>query len=124
MSSINYTNYNIDQTVRVFDSFYEYDVDVPAAEYDIVNSYFKSVMASKQAADNFTVSLFQVAENTGVPALTLLQSFQSSGGNVGNTMNLDINMAYYLNSIRNRATLLGIGVPVTPNFYAARNVVQ
>lgn len=124
MSSINYTNYNIDQTVRVFDSFYEYDVDVPAAEYDIVNSYFKSVMTSKQAADNFTVSLFQVAENTGVPALTLLQSFQSSGGNVGNTMNLDINMAYYLNSIRNRATLLGIGVPVTPNFYAARNVVQ
>lgn len=124
MSSINYTNYNIDQTVRVFDSFYEYDVDVPAAEYDIVNSYFKSVMASKQAADNFTVSLFQVAENTGVPALTLLQSFQASGGNVGNTMNLDVNMAYYLNSIRNRATLLGIGVPVTPNFYAARNVVQ
>jgi hypothetical protein len=124
MSSINYTNYNIDQTVRVFDSFYEYDVDVPAAEYDIVNSYFKSVMATKQAADNFTVSLFQVAENTGVPALTLLQSFQDSGGNVGNTMNLDVNMAYYLNSIRNRATLLGIGVPVTPNFYAARNVVQ
>lgn len=124
MSSINYTNYNIDQTVRVFDSFYEYDVDVPAAEYDIVNSYFKSVMASKQAADNFTVSLFRVAENTGVPALTLLQSFQASGGNVGNTMNLDVNMAYYLNSIRNRATLLGIGVPVTPNFYAARNVVQ
>jgi hypothetical protein len=124
MSSINYTNYNIDQTVRVFDSFYEYDVDVPAAEYDIVNSYFKSVMTTKQAADNFTVSLFRVAENTGVPALTLLQSFQDSGGNVGNTLNLDVNMAYYLNSIRNRATLLGIGVPVTPNFYAARNVVQ
>ena len=124
MASINYTNYNIDQTVRVFDSFYEYDVDVPAAEYDVVNSYFKSVMGTKQAADNFTVSLFRVAENTGVPALTLLKSFQQSGGNVGNTMNLDVNMAYYLNSIRNRATLLGIGVPVTPNFYAARNVVQ
>jgi len=124
MASINYTNYNIDQTVRVFDSFYDYDVDVPASEYDIVNSYFKSVMTSKQAADNFTVSLFRVAENTGVPALTLLNSFQQSGGNVGNTMNLDVNMAYYLNSIRNRATLLGIGVPVTPNFYAARNVVQ
>lgn len=124
MASINYTNYNIDQTVRVFDSFYEYDVDVPAAEYDVVNSYFKSVMTTAQAADNFTVSLFRVAENTGIPALTLLQSFQESGGTVGNTMNLNVNMAYYLNSIRNRATLLGIGVSVTPNFYAARNVVQ
>ena len=124
MASINYTNYNIDQTVRVFDSFYEYDVNVPASEYDVVNSYFKSVMTTKQAADNFTVSLFRVADNTGIPALTLLQSFQESGGTVGNTLNLDVNMASYLNSIRNRATLLGIGVPVTPNFYAARNVVQ
>jgi hypothetical protein len=124
MASINYTNYNIDQTVRVFDSFYDYDVNVPASEYDVVNSYFKSVMTTSQAADNFTVSLFRVSENTGIPALTLLQSFQESGGNVGNTMNLNVNMAYYLNSIRNRATLLGVGVGVTPNFYAARNVVQ
>lgn len=124
MSSINYTNYNVDQTVRVFDTFYDYDVNIPVGEYDVVNSYFKSVMSTKQAADNFTVSLFRVADNTGIPALTLLQSFQESGGTVGNSMNLDINMAYYLNSIRNRATLLGVGVPVSPNFYAARNVVQ
>ena len=124
MSSINYTNYNVDQTVRVFDTFYDYDVNIPVGEYDVVNSYFKSVMSTKQAADNFTVSLFRVADNTGIPALTLLQSFQESGGTVGNSMNLDINMAYYLNSIRNRATLLGVGVPVSPNFYAARKVVQ
>ena len=124
MASINYTNYNLDQTVRVFDTFYDYDVNIPVGEYDVVNSYFKSVMGTKQAADNFTVSLFRVAENTGIPALTLLESFQQSGGGVGNSMNLNINMAYYLNSIRNRATLLGVGVPVTPNAYAARNVVQ
>jgi hypothetical protein len=124
MTSINYTNYNTDQTVRVFDTFYDYDVNIPVGEYDVVNSYFQTVMGTKQAAENFTVSLFRVAENTGIPALTLLNSFQQSGGTVGNSMNLNINMAYYLNSIRNRATLLGIGVPVTPNIYAARNVVQ
>ena len=124
MASINYTNYNIDQTVRVYDTFYDYDVDIPANEYDVVNSYFKSVMTTKQAADNFTVSLFRVAENTKIPALTLLESFQQSGGGVGNSMNINLNMAYYLNTIRNRATLLGVGAPVTPNFYAARNVVQ
>jgi hypothetical protein len=124
MASINYTNTNIDQTVRVFDTFYNYDVDIPVNEYDVVNSYFKSIMTTKQAADNFTVSLFRVAENTKIPALTLLESFQQSGGTVGNSMNLNLNMAYYLNSIRNRATLLGLGVPVVPNRYAARNVVQ
>jgi hypothetical protein len=93
-------------------------------EYDVVNSYFRSVMTTKQAADNFTVSLFRVAEDTKIPALTLLQSFQTSGGGVGNSMSINLNMAYYLNSIRNRATLLGVGVAVVPNYYAARNVVQ
>ena len=121
MSSINYTNYNIDQTVRVFDNFYNYEVNVPVNEYDAVNSYFKSVMTTKQAADNFTSSLFRVAEDTKIPAMTLLASFEQ-GGDTG--MSLNINMAYYLNSIRNRATLLGVGSPVQPNYYAARNVVQ
>jgi len=39
-------------------------------------------------------------------------------------MNLNVNLAYYLNLIRNKSTLLGVGVPVVPNFYAARNVLQ
>jgi hypothetical protein len=119
MASINYENTNLDQTVRVFDAFYEYDVDVPAAEYDVVNSFFKSTMTTRLAADNFTVSLFKVAQDTKIPALTLLQAFEGVSG-----MNLNVSMAYYLNTIRNRATLLGVGVPVTANFYAARNVVQ
>jgi len=92
---------------------------VPASEYDLVRSYFVSQMTSVQAANNFTVSLFRVAENTGIPALTLLQEFQASGG-----VNLNATLAYYLNSIRNGAVLLGVNTAVTPNFYAARNVVQ
>jgi hypothetical protein len=120
MASINYTNYNIDQTVRVFDNFYDYDVNIPVGDYDVVNSYFKSVMTTKQAADNFTVSLFRVAQDTKIPPLELLKVFQASGAE----MDLNINMAYYLNSIRSRATLLGVGIAVAPNFYAARNVIQ
>ena len=124
MASINYTNYNIDQTVRVFDTFYDYDVDIPVGDYDVVNSYFKSVMTTKQAADNFTVSLFRVAQDTNIPPLTLLQAFQAGNTNNNPGLSLNLNMAYYLNSIRNRATLLGVGIAVAPNFYAARNVVQ
>jgi hypothetical protein len=120
MASVNYTNYNIDQTVRVFDTFYDYDVNIPVGDYDVVNSYFKSVMTTKQAADNFTVSLFRVAQDTKIPPLELLKVFQASGAE----MDLNINMAYYLNSIRSRATLLGVGIPVAPNYYAARNVIQ
>lgn len=119
MSSVNNTNYNIDQTVRVFDDFYNYDVNVPAAEYDVVYTFFLREMKTKTAAGNFTTSLFRVAGDTGIPALTLLESFQGTNG-----MQLSLNMAYYLNNIRSNATLLGVNASVTPNFYAARAVVQ
>ena len=118
-STVNYTNPNIDQTVRVFDSFYRYEANVPAEQYDIVNSYFKSVMTTRQAADNFTNSLFRVADQTNIPIMDLLQSIQGLTG-----MQLNVSMAYYLNNIRSNATLVGIGTPASPNFYIARCVVQ
>ena len=118
MTTVNYANPNVDQTVRVFDSFYDYDANIPAGEYDIVHSYFLKTMKTKQAAGNFTVSLFRVAEQTGISALTLLQEMQSNSG-----LNIDASLAYYLNNIRSRATLLGVGAAVMPNFYQARNVL-
>jgi hypothetical protein len=117
--SVNYTNTNLDQTVRVFDRFYNFEANVPAAEYDIVLSFFKQQMGDARVAGNFTVSLFQVAEQTNIPALTLLDSFQGV-----DTMTLNLNMAYYLNNIRSRATLLGVNLQPVPNYYAARTVLQ
>ena len=119
MASVNAINTKTDLTVQIFDRFYGYEQTVPVAAYDAVLSYFRSVFGSDEAAGNFTVSLFKVAQDTKIPALTLLQAFEGVSG-----MNLNVSMAYYLNTIRNRATLLGVGVPVTANFYAARNVVQ
>jgi hypothetical protein len=117
--SVNYPNTNIDASVRIFDNFYAYDTNVPAAEYDIVYSFFKKEMGDAKIAGNFTVSLFQVAEQTKIPVLTLLDNFKGISG-----MQLSINMAYYLNNIRSRATLLGVNAQVVPNFYAARAVLQ
>jgi hypothetical protein len=119
MSTVNYANPNTDLTVRVFDSFYDYAVDVPVNEYDIVHSYFLSQMTSRIAAGNFTISLFRVADSTGIPVLTLLQEMQGNNG-----VNINVNMAYYLNQIRSRATLLGVGAAVTPNYYQARNILS
>lgn len=117
--TVNYTNTNVDLSVRVFDSFYGFDADVPAAEYDIVNSFFKSVMDNDRAAGNMTVSLFQVADQTKIPVLTLLDSMKGK-----NNLDLSINMAYFLNNIRSRSTLLGVNAQTSPNFYAARAVLQ
>ena len=118
MSTVNYANPNTDLTVRIFDSFYDYDVNIPAEEYDVVHTYFLSVMTTRQAAGNFTVSLFRVAETTGINPLTLLDEFQGQNG-----INLSASLAYYLNAIRSAATLLGVGVAMVPNVYQARNVL-
>jgi hypothetical protein len=119
MSTINEANLNIDQTVRIFDAFYEYSANIPSQEYDAVLSYFRSVFKTAIAAENFTSSLFRIAEQTDTNAMDLLQQFQVQGSSAPE---VNILMAYYLNSVRSPATLLGVLEPSVPNFYTARNV--
>ena len=119
MSSVNQPNLQLDQTVRIYDSFYNYSANVPVLEYEAVLSYFESVFVDKYAAENFTSSLFRVAEETNTSAMTLLQNFQAGGQSAPE---ITVLMAYYLNSVRSSSTLLGVLAPTTPNFYSARNV--
>lgn len=116
-NTVNYVNPNTDQTVRIFDSFYSYEQIVPVEEYDAVNSYFKSQFGTAQAAGNFTVTLFRVASQSGIPVMTLLNQLQVQG-----QPSLSLTLAYYLNGLRSKATLLGINSTSTPNYYVARNV--
>ena len=117
MNSVNNTNYNIDLTVRVFDSFYGYEQFVDSNEWDVVLSYFKSIYTTAAAAANFTTALFRVANEQSIPVLSLLQQMQTTA----NTAELNLTLAYYLNDQRSNATLLGVSQPVQPNYYAARN---
>lgn len=117
MTSVNYANPRVDQTVKIFDTFYDYSVDVPAQEYDVVYSFFLSQFGTAEAAANFTVSLFRVSEESQIPVMDLLQQMEGQ-----NNVELTLTLAYYLNSIRSPTTLLGLNSPVTPNYYVARNV--
>jgi len=119
MGTINAINPRIDQTVRIYDQFYNYAEDVPAAEYDIVLSYFKSVFNTVEQAQNFTVAIFRVAEESGDNALAILDQLQGTTG-----PQLTASLCYYLNSVRSNATLLGVLQPSAPNFWTARNVRQ
>ena len=117
MASVNVANRNIDQTVQIFDRFYGYQQQVPVDQYDAVNSYFQSVFNSKEAAGNMAVSVFRISHATNIPAMTLLQQFQGQTG-----PQITLTLAYYLNSIRSRSTLLGLNVPTQPNYYVAHNI--
>jgi len=118
MSTVNNTNTKVDATVRVFDQFYAFEASVPAVEYDIVNSFFESVFKTKQAARNFTSSLFRVAQLSGTPVLTLLEQI-----NDNDQLSVSASLAYFLNATRSPTTLLGVNQVLTPNVNAARNVL-
>jgi hypothetical protein len=117
--SVNYSNPKVDQTVKIFDRFYLYEVDVPTMEYDAVYSFFRSIYGTDLAAGNFTVSLFRVSQASDIPVMDLLEQMEGLG-----QAEINLTLAYYLNNIRSPATLLGINAALTPNYYVARNVRQ
>jgi hypothetical protein len=117
MASVNAINTKTDLTVQIFDRFYGYEQQVPVEAYDAVLSYFKSVFESAEAAGNFTVSLFRVSQQSGIPVMNLLQQFQGQ-----TAPQINLTLAYYLNGVRSSSTLLGINVPTQSNFYIARNI--
>ena len=117
MGSVNANNSKTDLTVQIFDKFYGYQQHVPVDQFDAVNSYFQSVFKSAEAAGNFTVSVFRISKATGIPAMTLLQQFQGQ-----TAPQINLTLAYYLNGIRSKSTLLGMNVATQPNYYVARNV--
>lgn len=118
MGSVNQANDKIDFTVGVFDDFYNFATTVDANTYDVVNAFFLSIYKDKKAADNFTISLFRISEETQVPVLTILAQIQDQ-----DSVQLTATMAYYLNGLQSPSTLLGINAPVVPNQWAARNVL-
>ena len=118
MSTINYADPKVDLTVKVFDNFYNFATEVPVDQYDIVYSYFAKVFKDKLAAQNYTVSLFQVAEYQKRPVLEILAEIEGQ-----NQLELTSTLCYYLNNQRSNSTLLGVNALLTPNYYAARNVL-
>lgn len=119
MANILDSRSSLDQTVKIFDSFYAFDLRVNANEYDIVHGYFLSVCKTRNIADNFTAIMFRISQETGIPTLDLLGAVKGTGNKL--QMNQIIN--YYLNSFKSKTSLYGISITPQPNIPVARNVV-
>lgn len=116
-NSVNTLNPAVDLTVRVFDEFYQFAVDVDANEYDVVNSFFLEAFGSADSADSFTSVIFRISDETGIPVTTLVAEMADQ-----NQIQITNTLAYYLHGLRSPTTLLGVNNPVQPNIWAARNV--
>lgn len=111
---------SLDNTVKIFDNFYNTSLVVPSNQFDIVRGFFLSVCTDKKTAENFTSFLFRVAQESGIDALTLLDNIK---GTATNTVELNQTMAYYLNSLKSKTSLYGVAVVPRPVVPVARNVV-
>lgn len=119
MKSVNQITINNDRTVDIFNNFYSIAMQVDAAEYDVVYSYFYKLFAQDQiSAETFSVNLFHVSQLTGQDPLDMLASIKGQ-----DSITVTKLFCYYLNDIRSKSTLIGVSDPIKPNFYAARNVL-
>jgi hypothetical protein len=110
---------SMDQTVRIFDSFYAITLQINGNEYDIVHGYFASICPTKTIANNFTAVLFRVSQETGIDALDLLDQIKGK-----KKMEMNQIFAYYMNSFKSKTSLYGIGIIPKPNLPVARNIIQ
>ena len=111
---------SMDQTVRIFDSFYAITLTINGNEYDIVRGYFVSICATKNIANNFTAVLFRISQETGIPVLDLLGQIQGTG----NKLQMNQVISYYLNSFKSKTSLYGVSTVPQSNQPVARNIVQ
>ena len=118
MATVNYPNPGTDPTVRAFDDFYQRELVIDQNQYDTVYSFFASIFASKDQAENFTLSVFQISEDNGESVENILSQLRNQ-----NTIQITATLAYYLNNQRSNTTLLGITSISTPNQYTARNIL-
>ena len=119
--AITVTNQTQDITNVIYDAFYDFQIEPPAGQYEIVNSFFNQYTNNQQTSEAFTVNLFRIATLSGVNVLTLLESFKGASS----TMQINLTMAYYLNSINeNKAVMFGFNNVLSPVQSVQRNVVQ
>ncbi len=117
-----------ENTLEVFDTFYSVPLTVNAADWDSVYSYFLGVLKgnpeserTKQTASQYATTLFRIAQETGTNIQIFMDYFKT---NVLTTVQLNTEMAFYLNLLKSKTALYGVSRVPTPNQAVQRNVLQ
>lgn len=119
MASIIDNRTSLDNTIKIYDSFYSVNMIVGADQFDIVYGYFTGICDTKNIAANFTAFLFRIAQETDIDVLELLTQIQGAD----NKLQMNKILAYYLNSFKSRTSLYGVASSPQPNLPVARNIV-
>lgn len=113
---------NLDKTIQIFDSFYNFNTVINPSEYDLVHGYFLGTCPSKQVADNFTAVFFRISTVTSIPVKELLNLIQGKDRN--DKLNMNKTLCYFLNTLKSKTALYGVAQVPRPNISVARNILQ
>lgn len=111
---------NLDNTLKIFDNYYNFDMVVDASQYEIVKSYFYEVNKSESIASNFATMIFRISNITGDNPLDLIEYMK---GTARTKIEANATMIFYLNAIKSKTALYGISVVPQPNDNVQRNVL-
>jgi hypothetical protein len=116
-----------ENTIQIFDSFYSSTISVPVNEWDAVYSYFVGVLkgnseseSTKETAKKFATVLFKISQQTGTDIMVFMDYFRT---NVETKVQVNSEMAYYLNLLKSKTALYGISTVVSPNQTVQRNII-
>ena len=116
-----------ENTIQLFDSFYSSTINVPVNEWDVVYSYFVGVLkgnseseTTKETAKKFAAVLFKIAQQTGTDIMVFMDYFKT---NVETKVQVNTEMAYYLNLLKSKTALYGVSTVPTPNQAVQRNII-
>ena len=116
-----------ENTIQIFDSFYSSTISVPVNEWDVVYSYFVGVLkgnseseSTKETAKKFATVLFKIAQQTGTDIMVFMDYFRT---NVETKVQVNSEMAYYLNLLKSKTALYGVSTVPTPNQAVQRNII-
>ena len=116
-----------ENTIQIFDSFYSSTISVPVNEWDAVYSYFVGVLkgnseseSTKETAKKFATVLFKISQQTGTDIMVFMDYFRT---NVETKVQVNSEMAHYLNLLESKTALYGVSTVPTPNQAVQRNII-
>jgi len=116
-----------ENTLEIFDTFYSSSLIINAGEWDVVYSYFVGVLKgnpenerTKQTASQFATVLFRISQETGTNINIFMDYFKT---NVQTSVQVNTEMAFYLNLLKSKTALYGVSNIPIPNQAVQRNVI-
>ena len=116
-----------ENTLEIFDNFYAQTLRVNSGDWDSVYSYFLGVLKgnsenekTKQTASQFATVLFRIAQETETDIQIFMDYFRT---NVETKLQVNSEMAFYLNLLKSKTALYGVSNVPTPNQAVQRNVL-